>query len=688
MAGSEVSGFPQHQAAQEIESPEAIPEDELLDLDDFNIGETPLSSLAVPPVAPHADAVAAAAPVMPEIDIERSGEVAVFADSDRTRGGEEPPPLPPESFATDIALGLPDDGTEPSLSDSHDPPPLAGLESYSEPSFATSGAPEVAPGMEFESFYATPDESPAEAHEAEPTAQVEPAETAWAVNVDAPDVIQEERVLESASAPVSQFDAPSGAEAGDTPAEAEPEAFVTETMAELYLQQGHREAALDIYQRLAEQRPGDEHLRARILAVSDAIQGASSASAAVAQPEPYEPYAAYGSAESAPDGDMADAAGLDGTADDAALVGPTIREFLSGVLQPRSFAPAAEVVETAPTHVYTTALDDTPFGETAVAKTEVAESPFEDMGFAEISFDDTAVDAPELAQPANVDETSTPAFDDKSVFDAPTVYDTGTFDSADALRTVAALDSLEAEPTPEPTPEPTITDGAASGPTFEESPFEATTAEMDLSEFRSQLPPLAESMNSTESIDEEFGFDANDWQPTGAAVEPEAAQPPAEPETRMPPETEREAPTREEVKAESAPIEAPPPAVSRPTPSSSETITGSIDALFSGADASTGDSSAASTLAQAFSAEVPETPHLQGKPARRATDELSLDHVFKSNPAPKPEAEGDEFSFDQFFADDMSDAAPKSRTEPASSAAQGADDIAQFNNWLNGLKKS
>ena len=111
--------------------------------------------------------------------------------------------------------------------------------------------------------------------------------------------------------------------------------------------------------------------------------------------------------------------------------------------------------------------------------------------------------------------------------------------------------------------------------------------------------------------------------------------------------------------------------MSRPTPSSSETVTGSIDALFSGADASTVDSTAASTLAQAFASEVPETPPLQGMPAHRATDELSLDHVFKSNPAPRPETEGEGFSFDQFFADDMSEAAPKPGAEPTSSAAPG-----------------
>ena len=72
------------------------------------------------------------------------------------------------------------------------------------------------------------------------------------------------------------------------------------------------------------------------------------------------------------------------------------------------------------------------------------------------------------------------------------------------------------------------------------------------------------------------------------------------------------------------------------------------------------------------------------------TSELSLDHVFKSTQARRPEAEVDGFSFDQFFADDMTDSASKDEADKSSSGKGGgpADDIAQFNNWLNGLKKT
>lgn len=43
--------------------------------------------------------------------------------------------------------------------------------------------------------------------------------------------------------------------------------FVTETMAELYEQQGHRDEALKVYRALLDQRPGDAHLQQRIAAL-------------------------------------------------------------------------------------------------------------------------------------------------------------------------------------------------------------------------------------------------------------------------------------------------------------------------------------------------------------------------------------------------------------------------------------
>lgn len=56
--------------------------------------------------------------------------------------------------------------------------------------------------------------------------------------------------------------------AADTAALSQAEPVVTETMAELYLRQGHREDALRVYEALAAQRPDDARLRARVAELS------------------------------------------------------------------------------------------------------------------------------------------------------------------------------------------------------------------------------------------------------------------------------------------------------------------------------------------------------------------------------------------------------------------------------------
>jgi hypothetical protein len=124
---------------------------------------------------------------------------------------------------------------------------------------------------------------------------------------------------------------------------------------------------------------------------------------------------------------------------------------------------------------------------------------------------------------------------------------------------------------------------------------------------------------------------------------------------------------------------------SRPTPSSSETVTGSLGMLFSGADAAASDTAAANTLAEAFAPDGPETAPLQGVPAHRASSELSLNHVFRAGQRPN---EGEGFSFDQFFAENAAEDAPPPTDTPATGMPEATDDIAQFNAWLNGLKKT
>lgn len=119
----------------------------------------------------------------------------------------------------------------------------------------------------------------------------------------------------------------------------------------------------------------------------------------------------------------------------------------------------------------------------------------------------------------------------------------------------------------------------------------------------------------------------------------------------------------------------------------SETVTGSIDALFANSTQSEDDRSAANALAQAFG-DWPEPTPIGGVPAHEASSELSLDHVFKAN-APVPRRDdADAFSFDQFFSEELGEGAAGSEHGPERAPAEGTDDIAQFNTWLNGLKKT
>jgi hypothetical protein len=121
--------------------------------------------------------------------------------------------------------------------------------------------------------------------------------------------------------------------------------------------------------------------------------------------------------------------------------------------------------------------------------------------------------------------------------------------------------------------------------------------------------------------------------------------------------------------------------------------TGSIDALFAGAAASREDTAAASALADAFPAAGGAAPageaQVAGRPAHPAATELSLDHVFRDGGAAPPSGRGPApVSYDQFFSQ-PGPSSGSSGPEPAAGAppASGADDIEQFNAWLQGLKK-
>ena len=114
----------------------------------------------------------------------------------------------------------------------------------------------------------------------------------------------------------------------------------------------------------------------------------------------------------------------------------------------------------------------------------------------------------------------------------------------------------------------------------------------------------------------------------------------------------------------------------------------SLEDLFPDTPVTARTETAAQTCAPAFGRDEP-----QGRPTRAASNELSLDHVFRGAPEGAPAPDGS-FSFDQFFSDSRP-AGGDVATAPTISASQhgrggppnDANDIEQFTAWLEGLKK-
>jgi len=130
-------------------------------------------------------------------------------------------------------------------------------------------------------------------------------------------------------------------------------------------------------------------------------------------------------------------------------------------------------------------------------------------------------------------------------------------------------------------------------------------------------------------------------------------------------------------------------------------MTGSLDSLFGGAKVPSSDNVAATMLADAFGPPasgtppaVPSSTPQRGQPTRAASNELSLDHVFRDSPRKSGAVrQSGGFSFDQFFSDG---AAGRGKTEgtvdggeetPAQGTAKTDDEVGQFTSWLEGLRK-
>ena len=127
-----------------------------------------------------------------------------------------------------------------------------------------------------------------------------------------------------------------------------------------------------------------------------------------------------------------------------------------------------------------------------------------------------------------------------------------------------------------------------------------------------------------------------------------------------------------------------------PVPPPAPVHAGTIDRLFDGA-VPPADEQAAGVLSGAFP--VVATTAISGRPAEPATTELSLDHVFREADRKSGRASGG-FSFDQFFSEggNHGQSGAGRPTDPSGKSVGGPDlptddDVAQFNDWLTGLKK-
>jgi thioredoxin-like negative regulator of GroEL len=123
--------------------------------------------------------------------------------------------------------------------------------------------------------------------------------------------------------------------------------------------------------------------------------------------------------------------------------------------------------------------------------------------------------------------------------------------------------------------------------------------------------------------------------------------------------------------------------------------TGSVNLLFPQHTVSAPDEAAAAALSSAFGGPSPksDTPPSSSRPARPALNELSLDSVFRESPAASPDLrrESTAFSFDQFFGETppaLQSGSAGGADAPASDSLDvGSADAEQFSNWLSGLKK-
>ncbi len=448
-----------------------------------------------------------------------------------------------------------------------------------------------------------------------------------------------------ASAPVAHAPESARPVAGDeTPA-----VFVTETMAELYLQQGFRDEALNVYRQLLAQNPNDSTLRSRV----EHLEGGAASS-------------------------VADAAAV-GVAVPSAAVPVTVRAFFAALATRGWNGTSVDLPK--PSEAY----EDAP--HESVHEVEQGPEPVPHQpapGASTTASEHGALDA--IAEPSAVE--TQPATEGASGHAVADGHDATAHAARSEEAGPSASARAEAEPAIKLDIDPLSHDDRQSG----------SVRVMD--EFG--YAGIASMVGAGGSEYDVASYDAADMSGSMERIpsepSPEAASAPTPPEpsahTAAPAATEP-GPIAGHHPADPSDANgtAPEPPVRKPMQ------TGSVNVLFPQQPVQVADETAAATLSGAYGGPSPSAVTSPGHPARPATNELSLDSIFReSAPPPEPRREQSAFSFDQFFTDSApptraapGPGSPASGPPPGGTAeepsAEAPSDAEQFTNWLSGLKK-
>lgn len=459
-----------------------------------------------------------------------------------------------------------------------------------------------------------------------------------------------------------------------------PGAFVTETMAELYLQQGFREEALGVYRQLLFQSPSDPVLRERVEQLEGGARPGGVADAVA--PEPVvDARAQWREAPSTRSiraffgqlatRQVARPGSETGRREAAADEPPT-----ATASQSAGYRASAEDSGPATSLGASSTGSPTPFHAGGV---EASHDPYGGESIASESFVAETYGAGALAASVPVDRrsgvTETDDFSGDSLVPRSSSDDESVLASFSAAEAVRFSGSGEYELSgyqAEVPSEAGVRGGDMVGSAAVATPGAGASEPLVSDRSSTFAPPPAPASSGPSSEDGSATRPSTESRSEERAVQA-GIDNGARSETDAPPEAKEESSRGSGVSMQ----------------------TGSVNVLFPQQQIAGADEAAAQALSGAFGGPSQDVPgaRASGRAARPAISELSLDSVFRETPPPsvEPRRESSAFSFDQFFGGGGT-AQPASETQGSDSAPDGdADaslaDAEQFSNWLAGLKK-